>query len=82
MAGCPTTIVPILLEDECKGVQTSSNCVIHSLGITYLGLPPNSTLTEVLAAYLLSLVDARNTILLMQTQLADLEQRVLDLETP
>jgi len=67
MANCQTSIVPILEENLCPLGQFSTDCVIHQAAITYLGLPPNSTTTEVLAAYLLSLVDARNRIADLET---------------
>lgn len=81
MAGeCQTIIVPDLQENPCPLGQMSTNCIIHQLAITYLNLPANSTLTAVLAAYLLSLKDARDTITLMQAQLADHEARITALE--
>ncbi len=81
MAGeCQTTIVPDLQENPCPLGQMSTNCVIHELAITYLNLPPNSNMTEVLATYLLSLVDARNRIVLLETQVADHEARITALE--
>lgn len=81
MAGeCQTTIVPTLQENPCPLGQISTDCVIHELAITYLSLPPNSNITTVLASYLLSLVDARNRVTLLETQLADHEARIVALE--
>lgn len=44
-----------------------SNCIMHAEAIAYLGLPENSSITEVIAAVLLSLQDARNRILILET---------------
>lgn len=62
MSDCQQSITPNLTEDPCAGKQSSTDCVIYELAISYLFLPPNSTMTEVVQALLLSLVDARNRI--------------------
>jgi len=77
---CQESIIPVLIEDECHGENVSATCVIKSAAITYLSLPPNSTLTEILDAYLLSLVDARNRILVLEAQGANFETRITALE--
>ena len=77
---CQESIIPVLIEDECHGEQVSTTCVIKSAAITYLSLPPNSTLTEILNAYLLSLVDARNRILVLEAQGENFETRITALE--
>lgn len=59
---CQQSITPTLTEDPCDGNQMSTDCLIYSNAITYLNLPPNSTMTVVVQALLLSLVDARNRI--------------------
>lgn len=59
---------------ECEKL-INSNCIIHEAAIAYLSLPENSSMTEVVNALLLSLMDARNTITL-------LDNRVTILETP
>jgi hypothetical protein len=80
MAGCQTSIVPVLDENTCPLGQISTDCVINELAIAYLNLPPNSTLTAVLTNYLLSLVDARNRITLLEQIAADHEARLQLLE--
>jgi len=77
---CQPSITPIITEDECHGEHIDTTCVIKSAAITYLSLPPNSTLTEILNAYLLSLVDARNRILVLEAQGANFETRITALE--
>lgn len=74
------SITPNIIEDPCEGSQTSTNCAIFPTSITYLHLPPNSTLTTVLNTYLLSLVDARNRILVLEAQGANFETRITALE--
>ena len=53
----------------------STDCIIYESAISYLGLPENSSNTDVFNAILSSLIDARNRIIL-------LEDRVTILETP
>jgi len=77
---CQESIIPVIIEDECHGEQVSANCVVLETAITYLNLPPNSTITTVLNAYLLSLVDARNRILVLEAQGANFETRITALE--
>ncbi len=70
MAGCsngtviPTNNTPLPCEEF-----TSSDCIIHEQAIAYLELPANSTMTEVIVAMLASLVDARNRIINLETNL-------------
>lgn len=45
----------------------STNCVIHEDAIAYLGLPENSSMTDVVDALLLSLIDARSRLLILET---------------
>ena len=42
------TNIPELLEEECNGIYTSTNCIIYSAAISYLNLPPNSSLTTII----------------------------------
>ena len=46
---------------------TSTDCVIYEEAATYLGLPENSSMTNLLEALLLSLIDARNRILILES---------------
>ena len=46
---------------------TSTDCTIYEDAISYLGLPENSSLTDVLDAMLSSLIDARNRITALET---------------
>lgn len=48
-------------EMECDSF-IKTKCVIKEDAISYLNLPANSTLEDILAAYLASLIDARNRI--------------------
>lgn len=41
---------------------TSSDCIIYSDAIAYLNLPENSSVTDIIAAMMLSLIDARSRI--------------------
>jgi hypothetical protein len=44
----------------------STDCIIHADAISYLGLPINSSMTDVVNALLLSLIDARNRIEILE----------------
>lgn len=59
--------IPSLNSDPCNGETKPATCVIFQNSITYLGLPANSTLEEVLVALLLSLKDARDRIEVLET---------------
>lgn len=61
-------VIPTLITDPCNGKTKSSDCIIYEEAITYLGLPANSNITTIIQALVLSLKDARD--------------RILDLETP
>lgn len=80
MPNCLDSITPTLIEDLCNGTQTSTNCLIFPEAITYLNLPINSTVTTVLQTFLLSLVDARNRITVLETLSTDYETRITALE--
>lgn len=45
---------------------TSTDCIIHEAAIAYLGLPENSSMTDVVNALLFSLIDARNRIIILE----------------
>lgn len=60
----PTNNTPLPCEEF-----TSSDCIIFQDAIAYLELPPNSTATEVFVAMLASLIDARNRIINLETNL-------------
>lgn len=47
----------------------SAECVIYPTAIAYLNLPANSTTAEVINALLLSLMDARNRIVILENEI-------------
>lgn len=49
----------------CDG-YFSDECVIHQEAIAYLGLPENSTIKQIIDAMLISLIDARNRIAILE----------------
>ena len=65
---CTQTNVPEVDNSaiECEKLIDSS-CIIHADAIAYLGLPENSDITTVINALLLSLIDARNRIITLET---------------
>lgn len=64
MENCNTYIPEYGSETPCE--LTSASCTIFEDAIAYLGLPENSTLTEVVVALTLSLQDARNRIAVLE----------------
>lgn len=50
----------------------STDCVIYEDAITYLGIPENSTTTDVIKALLTSLIDARNRLLIIENLILDI----------
>lgn len=73
-------IIPVLPSDDCNGERKSTNCIIYPTAITYLSLPEDSTVTQVIDNLLLSLVDARNRIELLETLVENLDTRLTILE--
>lgn len=77
---CYQSTIPNRIEDPCKGNQISSDCSLFPNSITYLSLPPNSTMTQVVQALLVSLIDARQRIANLEAQNSDFETRITALE--
>lgn len=84
MAECFTTNIATIttINDPCNGDMKSTSCLVHTDAIAYLGLPANSTQEDINTALVLSLQDTRIRLELAETTIADLEQRVFDLENP
>ena len=70
----------IQIPDNCNGERKSTNCVIYPTAITYLGLSSESTATQVIDNLLLSLVDARNRVQLLENLVSDLDARLTLIE--
>ena len=70
----------VQIPDNCNGERKSTNCVIYPTAITYLGLSSESTATQVIDNLLLSLVDARQRIELLETIVANLDARLTLIE--
>lgn len=77
---CLTTITPTLETDTCNGEHIATTCVISTKALTYLGLPINTPLEDVIDALLLSLADARTRIGVLESTIEDHETRITVLE--
>lgn len=77
---CSTTVTPQLENDFCNGERISSKCVISVKALTYLGLPINSTLEDIIDSLIQSLADARVRISDLEEQVANHETRITNLE--
>jgi hypothetical protein len=54
--------------EPCSGKYTNSDCTLFAEAITYLQLPANSTLTDVIKNLILSLADARLRITSLENE--------------
>lgn len=70
----------VQIPDNCNGERKSTNCIIYPTAITYLALSTEPTVTQVIDNLLLSLVDARHRINLLETIVANLNSRLTILE--
>ena len=77
---CENNTQIVQIPDDCNGERKSTNCIIYPTAITYLGLSSESTATQVIDNLLLSLVDARQRIELLETIVANLDARLTILE--
>lgn len=78
---CQNYILPVQIEDFCNGKHYDTRCIFSSDSFTLLSLPTNSRLDVILNAMVVAL-NAQNTRINAQDLLiADLEQRILVLET-
>lgn len=58
----------------------STDCVIYPNAISYLELPADSTMTNVVVSLVLSLIDARNRIETLENTVISLDARITALE--
>lgn len=68
MADCGKTILAEYASDEPCELK-SAECIIYKDAIAYLSLEENSTMKEVVQALVLSLIDARDRITILEEQL-------------
>ena len=78
---CTTNItIPTLPTDPCNGKQVSTKCLINESAIPSLFLEPNSTQEEVNNAFVLAINSLINRVELLETQVADMNARLIILE--
>jgi len=67
MTNCGQTNIPTTDETPLPCEEfTDTKCAIHADALTYLLLPENSTLDVIIEALLLSLIDARQRIEILE----------------
>jgi hypothetical protein len=73
MSGCSQTSIPVLnqITDPCGGEQKKTACIFKTEAITYLNIPPNSSLDVILQNIVLALQSSN-------TRIDDLEQENLE----
>ena len=77
---CNDYIIPVQIEDFCKGERGNTKCIFSEDAFTLLEISANSSLDTILNAFVVAL-NAQNTRLNAQDLLiADLEARVEILE--
>jgi len=64
MGTCSQTNIPVLnpTTEPCNGVYTPTTCIVHTTALTQLGIPANSTLSEILVAIVTAL-NSQNTLI-------------------
>ena len=77
---CENNIEILQIPDDCNGKRKSTNCIIYPTAITYLNLASEPTATQVIDNLLLSLVDARNRVQLLENLVSDLDARLTLIE--
>lgn len=85
MGTCSQTNIPELnpTTEPCGGVYTPTTCIVHTTALTALGIPANSTLSEILIAMVAAL-NSQNTLIgelntqveNQQTQIENLTQAI------
>ena len=78
---CTTNItIPTLPTDSCGGKTMSTKCIINESAIPSLFLEPNSTQEEVNNTLVLAINALINRVELLETIVADHENRITTLE--
>lgn len=68
-ANCGQTVIPTTDETPLPCPEFySDRCIIHEPAVSYLGLGENSPYDEFMNAYLLSLIDARNRLVIVENR--------------
>jgi hypothetical protein len=77
---CSQSITPVLIEDPCGGEKKSTQCIISLKALTYLQLPAESSLEDIIDNLILSLSDVRTRLSAAETKIEELESRIEILE--
>ena len=77
---CTTNITIEQTTDFCNGKTMSTKCLINESAIPSLFLEPNSTQGEVNNALVLAVNSLINRVELLETQVADMNARLIILE--
>lgn len=62
MGACSQTNIPnlIISPEPCDGVYTPTTCIVHTTALTALGIPANSSLSDILIAIVAALSSQNN----------------------
>lgn len=79
MGTCSQTNIPVLNPEAepCNGIYTPTTCIVHTTALTQLGIPANSTLSEILVAIVAAL-NSQNT--LINTLTTQVENQQIEIE--
>jgi hypothetical protein len=64
MGTCSQTDIPVLnpQAEPCGGVYKPTTCIVHTTALTALGIPANSSLSDILIA-IVNALNSQNTII-------------------
>jgi hypothetical protein len=81
MGTCSQTNIPVLnpQAEPCGGVYTPTTCIVHTTALTALGIPANSTLSEILIAMVFALSSQNTLINNLTTQVNNQQILIEDL---
>ena len=69
------TSIPEPLVEECQGIYTSDNCIVHPESISVLNLPINSSVNTIITAF-------TTALMYKEEQIQELILRIEALENP
>ena len=77
---CTPEVNIIQIQDNCAGKTIKTDCVVHPDAITYLEIPENSTVTQVIDNFVTSLADARIRVKSTEEDILNIQADVLALQ--
>ena len=73
-------VIPTLSTDKCGGKKMYDECIIHEQAITFLDLPANSSIKDVIDKLILIISGQNTRIQSLENQIANHTTRIQNLE--